>query len=52
MQAILSVLVKNYIFEFPDGINTPIELCRGILLRPRVVGEKGASVTMLVRRAE
>lgn len=52
LKAILSVLVKNYVFELPDGPHTPIELCRGILLRPRTVGEKGASVTMRVRRCE
>ena len=46
------MLIKNYTFELPDGPETVIEYCRGVLPRPRLVGEKGASVPMRVRRAD
>ncbi|PIL36501.1 cytochrome P450 [Ganoderma sinense ZZ0214-1] len=51
-KAVLGVLVKNYRFELPDGPETTIEHCRGVLPRPRVAGEKGANLPMRVRRAD
>ncbi len=51
-QAVLGVLIKNYSFELPDGPDTKIEYCRGVLPRPRVAGEKGACVPMRVRRVD
>ncbi|KAM5540661.1 hypothetical protein V8D89_005692 [Ganoderma adspersum] len=51
-KAVLGVLIKNYRFELPDGPETTIEFCRGVLPRPRVVGEKGANLPMRVRRAD
>ncbi|KAI6147911.1 cytochrome P450 [Pisolithus tinctorius] len=50
MKAVLSVLVKSFVFEMRDGPNTQIELCRGILPRPRVVGEEGAAMPLRVTR--
>ncbi|KAG1791802.1 uncharacterized protein HD556DRAFT_1484619 [Suillus plorans] len=38
-KTILSVLVKNFVFEMRDGPDTPVEVARGILPRPQVVGE-------------
>ena len=52
LQAVLGVLIKNYSFELPDGPETKIEFCRGVLPRPQVAGEKGACVPMRVRRIE
>ncbi|KAI6160271.1 cytochrome P450 [Pisolithus thermaeus] len=52
MKAVLSVLVKSFIFEMRDGPNTQIELCQGILPRPRVVGEEGAAMPLRVTRYE
>ncbi|KIN96258.1 hypothetical protein M404DRAFT_1006875 [Pisolithus tinctorius Marx 270] len=52
MKAVLSVLVKSFVFEMRDGPNTQIELCRGILPRPRVVGEEGAAMPLRVTRYE
>ena len=52
MQAVLGVLIKNYRFELPDGPETKIEYCRGVLPRPRVAGQQGANVPMHVRRAD
>ena len=52
LQAVLGVLIKNYILELPHGPDTKIESCRGVLPRPRVAGEKGACVPMRVRRVD
>ncbi|KIK17678.1 hypothetical protein PISMIDRAFT_633442 [Pisolithus microcarpus 441] len=52
MKAVLSVLVKSFLFEMRDGPGTQIELCKGILPRPRVVGEEGAAMPLRVTRYE
>ncbi|TBU29119.1 cytochrome P450 [Dichomitus squalens] len=52
VKAVLGILVKNYRFELPDGPETEIEHCRGVLPRPRVIGHKGANVPMRVRRID
>ena len=52
LQAVLGVLIKNYSFELPQGPETKIEYCRGVLPRPQVAGEKGACVPMRVRRVD
>jgi cytochrome P450 len=49
-KTVLSVLVKNFVFEMRDGLDTPVEVVRGILPRPRVVGENGIEVPLRVRR--
>ncbi|KAG1866200.1 cytochrome P450 [Suillus subluteus] len=51
-KTVLSVLVKNFVFEMRDGPDTPLELAMGILPRPRVVGEDGIGVPLRVRRYE
>ncbi|KAG1849950.1 cytochrome P450 [Suillus subalutaceus] len=51
-KAVLSVLVKNFVFEMRDGPDTPVEIARGFLLRPRVAGEDGIEVPLRVRRYE
>ncbi|KAG1818536.1 cytochrome P450 [Suillus subaureus] len=51
-KTVLSVLVKNFVFEMRDGPDTPVEIARGILPRPRVVGEDGIGVPLRVRRYE
>ncbi|KAI0773614.1 cytochrome P450 [Fomes fomentarius] len=51
-KAVLGVLIKHYSFELPDGPETKIELCRGLLPRPRVAGETGACVPLRVRRVD
>ncbi|KAG1729371.1 cytochrome P450 [Suillus lakei] len=43
-KTVLSVLVKNFVFEMQDGPGTLVEVVRGILPRPRVVGEDGIGV--------
>jgi len=51
-KTVLSVLVKNFVFEMRDGPDTPVEVARGILPRPRVVGEDGTGVPLRIRRYE
>jgi hypothetical protein len=50
LQAVLSVLVRNFTFEFPDGAETQIVRHRGLIPRPKVAGQSGAHVPMRVRR--
>ncbi|KAF5367940.1 hypothetical protein D9758_004326 [Tetrapyrgos nigripes] len=51
-KAVLSVLIRNYTFEFPEGkdIIPKIEIHRSILPRPKIEGQKGARVPLRVRR--
>ncbi|KAF8209168.1 cytochrome P450 [Mycena galopus ATCC 62051] len=51
-QAVLSVLIRNFTFEFPDGPETEIARHRGLVPRPKVVGQPGPQVPMQVRRVE
>jgi len=51
VQAVLLVLVKNFVFEMRDGPET-VEIVRGILPRPRIVGEGGIGVPLRIRRYE
>ncbi|KAF8173848.1 cytochrome P450 [Mycena galopus ATCC 62051] len=49
-KAVLSVLIRNYAFEFPGGPETEIGNHAAIIMRPKVAGEKGAKVPLRVRR--
>ncbi|KAG1842981.1 cytochrome P450 [Suillus subalutaceus] len=51
-KTVLSVLVKNFVFEMRDGPDTQVEVARGIFPRPRVVGEDGIGTPLRVRRYE
>ncbi|KAI6021237.1 cytochrome P450 [Pisolithus marmoratus] len=51
-KAVMSVLVKNFVFEMRDGPDTQVELGRGFLPRPKIVGEEGTNVPLRVRRYE
>ncbi|KAG2147476.1 cytochrome P450 [Suillus bovinus] len=52
IQTVVSVLVKNFVFEMRDGPDTQVEIARGLLPRPRVVGEDIIGVPLRVRRYE
>lgn len=52
LQAVLSVLVRNYAFELRDGTDTEFVMGRGVLPRPKVAGEEGCCLPLLVRRVE
>ncbi|KAF8175458.1 cytochrome P450, partial [Mycena galopus ATCC 62051] len=47
-KAVLSVLVRNFTFEFPNGVATEIGKHRNILPRPKVEGEKGYDVPLRI----
>ncbi|KAH9928830.1 cytochrome P450 [Fomitopsis serialis] len=49
-KAVLSVIIRNYAFEFRDGPNTRTEIKRGILPRPCIAGEEGAKLPLRVHR--
>lgn len=51
-KTVLSVLVKNFVFELRDGPETKLEIGRGILPRPKLVGEVGTKTPLRVRRFE
>ncbi|KAJ7792628.1 cytochrome P450 [Mycena leptocephala] len=50
--SLLLVLVRNFVFEFPDGPGTKIDTHATIVLRPKVAGHKGAKVPLRVRTVE
>ncbi|OAX33610.1 cytochrome P450, partial [Rhizopogon vinicolor AM-OR11-026] len=50
IKTVLSVLVKNFVFELRDGPETRVEMVRAILTRPRIVGEGGIGVPLRIRR--
>ncbi|KIK89943.1 hypothetical protein PAXRUDRAFT_685575 [Paxillus rubicundulus Ve08.2h10] len=52
LKTVLSVLVKNYEFGLRDGVETKLEIGRGILPRPKLVGEEGTKTPLRVRRFE
>ncbi|KAJ6579602.1 cytochrome P450 [Mycena vulgaris] len=52
LKAALLVLVRNFVFEFPDGPETKIETHLTIVPRPKVAGQNGAKVPMRVTRVE
>ncbi|KAL4068897.1 cytochrome P450 [Scleroderma yunnanense] len=49
-KAVLSVLVKNFVFEMRDGPDTQVEMGRGMLPRPKLAGEEGTQVPLRVSR--
>ncbi|TFK64015.1 hypothetical protein BDN72DRAFT_826037 [Pluteus cervinus] len=51
-KSVLSVLIRNYRFELPEGPKTVIKRHRSILPRPKVAGQKGASVPLRIQRVE
>ncbi|KAI5117593.1 hypothetical protein M0805_004044 [Coniferiporia weirii] len=51
-KSVLSVLVRNYIFDMRDGPKTKIEIVTTILPRPKIEGEKGYAMPMRIRRVE
>ncbi|KIJ59411.1 hypothetical protein HYDPIDRAFT_162418 [Hydnomerulius pinastri MD-312] len=51
-KTVLLVLVKHFVFELRDGPDTKMEMGRGLLPRPRVIGEEGTKVPLRVRRFE
>jgi len=50
LQVVLSVLVRHFTFELPDGPSTKIDMHPSLLMRPKVAGEEGPNVPLVVRR--
>ncbi|KAI9464900.1 cytochrome P450 [Boletus coccyginus] len=48
-KAVLTVLVKNFVFELRDGVDSKIEIGRGMLPRPKIAGEVGCKLPLRVR---
>ncbi|KAF8890478.1 cytochrome P450 [Infundibulicybe gibba] len=51
-KAALTVLIRNYTFALPHGPETKIGSHRSVLIRPKVEGEAGANVPLIVKRVE
>nr|GAT56756.1 predicted protein [Mycena chlorophos] len=53
-KAVLSVLVRNYSFEFPgpEGKDTRVKTVLGLIMRPAAEGEDGPIVPLRVKRVE
>ena len=49
-QAVLSVLVKAFVFEMRDGPKTEVELGWGLIRRPKIAGEVGTKLPLRVKR--
>jgi hypothetical protein len=52
LQAVLSVLIRNYTFGLPDGLSTKFESHRAFVDHPKVAGQDGPRVPLIVRRVE
>ncbi|KAF8838203.1 cytochrome P450 [Paxillus ammoniavirescens] len=52
LKVVLSVLVRNFTFEFRDGPETKMGNAGGVLPRPKIEGEEGSRVPLRVRRVE
>lgn len=42
--------MKDFVFEMRDGPETQVEIGRGVLLRPKLVGEDGTRIPLRVSR--
>ncbi|KAJ7573406.1 cytochrome P450 [Mycena floridula] len=49
-KSVLSVVIRNYILEFPDGPKTKVGQWRGLIAKPNVEGEVEGRVPIIVRR--
>ena len=52
LQVVLSVLVRYFSFELPHGATTKIDTHLSLSVRPKVAGEEGPKVPLVVRRVE
>ncbi|KIJ12885.1 hypothetical protein PAXINDRAFT_100953 [Paxillus involutus ATCC 200175] len=49
-KAVLSVLIRNFTFEFRDGPETKVDIAGVVLPHPKIEGEEGSRVPLRVRR--
>ena len=50
LQIVLSVLVRYFSFELPDGPSTQIEIQFSRGIKPKMAGEEGFDLPLVVRR--
>ncbi|KIM47090.1 hypothetical protein M413DRAFT_440621 [Hebeloma cylindrosporum] len=50
-KAVMSIIARDFTFEFPGGPDTKIGSHRSVLMRPKVEGEEEPRVPLIVRRA-
>ncbi|KAF8125509.1 hypothetical protein EV363DRAFT_633866 [Boletus edulis] len=48
-KVVLVVLVKNFVFELRDAVDSKIEIGRGLLPWPKLAGEGGCKLPLRVR---
>ena len=46
------MLIRNFTFEFPGGVETKLVKHKGLMPRPKVEGEEGPYVPLRVKRVE
>ncbi|KAI6101623.1 cytochrome P450 [Pisolithus croceorrhizus] len=49
VKTVLSMAIRNFVVEMKDGLDTKVELSRGVTLRPKIVGEEGIRVPLRIR---
>ncbi|KAJ7032277.1 cytochrome P450 [Mycena alexandri] len=52
MKAVLSILIRHFTFEFPDGLDMKVETHVTIAVRPKVAGQDGPKVPLRVKRVK
>ena len=52
LQTVVSVLVRNFSFELPHGPETKLDRHRSFIVCPKVAGEEGPRVPLVIRRVE
>jgi cytochrome P450 len=52
IQVVLATLIRHYEFRLRDGADTKFEKVLGILFRPKIAGEEGSKVPILVKRVD
>jgi hypothetical protein len=50
LQAVMSVLLRNFSFELPHGPDTKIEILNSAGVRPKVAGEEGPKVPLIIKK--
>jgi hypothetical protein len=51
-KVVLALLIRYFEFELQDGPQTPISEFRSLLPRPKVEGEEGSRLPLVIRRVD
>ncbi|KAH9483263.1 Cytochrome P450 monooxygenase 197 [Psilocybe cubensis] len=52
LKIVLAVLLRHFVFELPQGPNTPLDFHLSLVRRPKVKGMKGAAMPFLISRVD